>query len=287
MSLYSYQKKGSLQSRSLEELDTLYLTSQNEAVKDINIWSTAGDSYGFLQDIVNKTRWTNIVIPLMLVVLGFSFLLKHIYPTIKTKIEESNGLVAQGTISPVSDNYIDISKYISNPAGLDLISQEAFNQHVLQVDTVSQNYQGTFYISIPSLGMDRLPVKANVDSTSEEAYMSVLDSSLAHFKNTGLPISDVKNNIVVYGHSASPNYNSQPSDPMVAFSFLPNLKVGDDIFIEIEGQQYQFKMQRSKIVDPSDTSIITGTAGRRTLTLFTCYPIGNNSQRYVAIAREV
>src|SRR5690606_20263638 len=133
----------------------------------------------------------------------------------------------------------------------------------------------------------RLPVEANVDSSSEESYNLALQDSLAHFKGTGLPISDVQNNIVIYGHSASPNYNPRRTDPEVAFSYLPELKVGDDIIIEIEGKEYRFKMYRSKIVEPDDTSVITGTKGKRTLTLFTCYPIGANSQRYVALAREV
>jgi LPXTG-site transpeptidase (sortase) family protein len=97
----------------------------------------------------------------------------------------------------------------------------------------------------------------------------------------------VENNIVIYGHSASPNYGPKPTDPYVAFSFLPDIKVGDDIYIEMSGQEYHFKTYRNKIVEPNDTSIITGTKGNRTLTLFTCFPLGSNSQRFVSIAREV
>ena len=156
----------------------------------------------------------------------------------------------------------------------------------MENDLKSLSYKGNFFISIPSIGLNRLAVEANVDSTTEDSYNNALKDSLAHFKNTGLPISEIKNNIVIYGHSASPNYNPQRSDPEVAFSFLTEMKVGDKIIIEIEGEKHEFTMSRSKIVKPDDVSIITGTKGKRTLTLFTCYPAGNNTERYVIIARE-
>lgn len=74
---------------------------------------------------------------------------------------------------------------------------------------------------------------------------------------------------------------------MVAFSFLPDLKVGDEITIEIDGKTFTYQMFRSKIVEPNDLSIITGTAGKGTLTLFTCFPLGSDAKRYTAVARPV
>ncbi len=286
MSLYSYKKVDSTE-QNYYDFSKEFLVLDVHQKDKVNIWNATSSGYNTLQDIVNASKATNILIPMFFIILGSFFILKHVYPQIKYQIEKQNGLVSQGNISPISEGYIDLSKYISNPAGLAQVTEEAFNEHILIEDTVSKNYQGVFFITIPSLGIDRLPVQSNVDSTSEAAYNAVLDTRLAHFKGTGLPISDIANNIVIYGHSASPNYGPKPSDPMVAFSFLPNLKVGDDIILEIEGQTYKFKMQKSKIVEPEDTSIINGTRGKRTLTLFTCYPAGDNTQRYVAVAREV
>jgi len=246
-----------------------------------------GDGYGILQSLVNSSFLANLIIPAFFISLGLFFIFKYIYPEIKYQIEKQNGLVSQGTTTPISQDYVDRSLYISNPAGLNEVSEEAFKQDILQDDTVSKNYNGIFYITIPALGIDSLPVTANVDSTTESSYNSILPTSLAHFQNTGLPISDIKNNIVIYGHSASPNYRPKPSDVEVAFSFLSNLKVGDEIYIDMDGQRYTYRMYRSKIVEPTDLSVITGLKNQRTLTLFTCWPAGNNSSRYVAIARPV
>ncbi len=285
MSLYRYRKIENLEPREYSN-DEIVLDSDTNTGR-INAWNTVGGSYGFLQNLVNKSFLANLIIPAFFIVVGIFFIFQYIYPEIKYRLEKSNGLVAQGTTTLIAENYVDVSKFISNPAGLSKVTAQAFSQNILQSDEVSRNYKKLFYISIPSLGINRLPVQPNVDSTTESAYNAVLKNSLAHFENTGLPVSEVLNNIVIYGHSATSNYNPRPTDPEVAFSFLPNLKVGDEITIEMEGKEYKFRMYRSKIVEPTDFSVITGSSNQRTLTLFTCYPPGNNSNRYVAVARPI
>jgi LPXTG-site transpeptidase (sortase) family protein len=254
----------------------------------MNAWNTATDGYGILQSLVNSSRFAQIVIPGILILIGLGFIYKFIYPEIKTQLEERNGLVAQGTTALTANDFLDRSQYISNPAGLlGDVATEAFQQNILQIDTVSKSYNKTFYITIPALNIENLPVTPNVDSTTEDSYTSVLHNSLAHFQNTGLPISEINNNMVIYGHSASPNYNPRTNDPEVAFSFLPNLKVGDLIYIDIDGNRYTYRMYKSKIVEPSDFTIITGELNKRILTLFTCYPPGNSESRIVINARPI
>lgn len=281
MALYRYKK---IENEYQEKNQYLVIDDEDNS---LNIWKASAESYAGLQDVVNSSRVAQILVPMAFILVGTFFIYKYIYPEIKADIERNNGLVAQGSTSLVPDDFIDKSQYISNPSGLGKTAEEAFETNILQADEQSLSYTKTFYITIPALGIDRLPVKPNVDSTTEDSYNQVLHSSLAHFKNTGLPISDIQQNIVIYGHSASPNYNPSKSDPEVAFSFIPNLKVGDEIHIDMDGERYTFRMFKSKIVEPEDVSIITGNKNQRTLTLFTCYPIGNNSQRYVAVARPV
>lgn len=285
MAIYRYTKSNNVETREHNYMEII--PEEPKVLNEANLWNSMADGYETLQTMSSRSRLANFIIPGIFITLGVSLILQQIIPEIRYQIEQTNGSVSQGVSSPVSDQYIDLSQYISKPAGLDQLAQEAFEQNILQEDTVSKNYQGVFYISIPALNMKDLPIKANVDSTNEASYMPVLETSLAHFQNTGLPISDVKNNIVIYGHSASPSYNPQPENVEVAFSFLRNLKVGDDIYITIEGKTHHYKMSRSKVVEPTDLSIITGELGKRTLTLFTCDPPGNNAYRYVAIAREI
>jgi LPXTG-site transpeptidase (sortase) family protein len=287
MALYKYQK---------EKTDTKFKTYQDEfLIKDYprkpGIISTIiGIPKGIYKDLVDtmhKSSIANLVIPLTFIIVGTIFIFREFFPDIQAAIQKSNGYLSQGNVSPVSEQYLDITSYISKPQNFKELTLAALNEHALEEDNTSLNYRGVFYITIPSLKINRLPVEANVDSTTEEVYNQVLTTRLAHFRSTGLPISDVKNNMLIYGHSASPNYNPSPNDVQVAFSLLPELKVGDEITVEIEGEEFKYIMSSSKIVKPTDTSVITGTKGRKSLTLVTCFPLGSNESRYVAVARPV
>lgn len=280
MALQKYVKSKHINSSSQDELKI-------HKEKPVNIWSIGVEGYEQLQNVSRSSKLTNFLIPLIFIFSGFFLIWQYAHGEIVTVLQEINGNLTQGNSTIVDYDYIDLSNYISNPEGLDIVAREAFREDVLLEDPVSNEYNGVFYITIPALGINRLPVQANVDSTTETSYSSVLERSLAHFENTGLPISDVQNNIVIYGHSASAGYNPSPADPVVAFSFLRNLTVGDEIIIEIEGETHTFKMYKSKVVEPTDFSIINGETNRRQLTLFTCDPPGNNSHRLAVMARPV
>lgn len=287
MALYRYQKTKTPRKFSAPEDDFLIQDYHERHSFLGNLFSIPRGIYKDLTNVMQKSSTANLIIPVVFIGIGAVFIYKEFFPDIQAALQTSSGYLAQGNVSPVADQYLDITSYISKPQGFKELTIEALNEHTLEDDLTSFNYEGVFYITIPSIGIDKLPVEANVDSTTESVYNQVLLSKLAHFKSTGLPISDIKNNMLVYGHSASPNYNPNPNDPQVAFSFLPNLKVGDKITITMEGKDYNYVMASSKIVKPTDTSVITGAKGKQTLTLVTCFPLGSNENRYVAVARPV
>ena len=285
MNIYSYRKEKQRRIYYVNGkpvIDNIIVQQIGEPQSNQSVFS----SFQNTKKAYQSSRFAGIIIPLFLILAGVFFIYRQFLPEIKQFFEQNSGYLSQGNISPVSDSYVNYDIYLSNPAGLTELTKKALGENILTLDEESLHYSGNFYLSIPALGMERLAVEANVDSSSQDIYNAALKDSLAHFKSTGLPISDVQNNIVIYGHSASPNYNPKRTDPEVAFSYLADLRVGDQIIIEIEGKQYNFTMYKSKIVDATDTSIITGVKGKRTLTLFTCYPAGNSSQRFVALARE-
>lgn len=286
MSLNSYTKSDS---QPKESDDYVFLRDYKPESKKIGetIKDIPSGTYEVLKEASNSSKIANFLIPTLFIAVGAYFIYKEVYPDIQQAIQQNSGYLSQGNVSPVSDEYIDLSTYVSRPIDFPSLTKNALQEHLLQEDTVSLNFTETFYLSIPALNINRLPVQANVDSTSEASYLPVLETKLGHFKNTGLPISDVPNNMLVYGHSASPNFGPQRDDPYVAFSYLSELKIGDEIIIEIAGETFKYKMSSSKIVKPTDTSVITGTKGKHTLTLVTCFPAGSNENRYVAIARPV
>jgi LPXTG-site transpeptidase (sortase) family protein len=287
MKSYEYQSQKSSYQTPVIMLDEQEITPTNQHHnKKETLAEIISKKYDNLEYFIKNSRITAMILPVLLVGLGVTFISQDYLPELQQIIQQRTGYYSLGNSSPVEDEYLKIENYVAQSKNLPELTNSALNENILGDDKVSLEYTKPFFISIPSLGIDKLEVTPNVDSTKESVYLGVLEKTLAHFKSTGLPVSDIKNNIVIYGHSASMNYNPQPSDPVLAFSFLPNLKVGDKIIIEIDGEVHNFKMYKSKVVDPYDTSIINGTKNKRTLTLFTCFPLGSDAQRYVAIARE-
>lgn len=254
-----------------------------------NMWSLLAGLYRGLKAVVATSSAAGLVIPALFIIGGALVLYRQALPSITDQVKAASGYYDQGTASLVGNDYIaDRLKYISNP-GSDYFSNisKALNTNPNTIDAAVTGYSGTMYLTIPALGFDRLPVSANVESSVKEVYDQVLTTSLAHFKGTSLPINTSPGNTVLYGHSASGSYNPSPDDVLAAFTFLSDLKAGDAITLEMNGVTYNYRMTRSKIVKPEDISVLEAQGSKDLLTLITCYPPGNNSQRYVAVATKV
>ncbi|WP_025820376.1 class D sortase [Shewanella marina] len=91
-------------------------------------------------------------------------------------------------------------------------------------------------------------------------------------KNSNL---DGHNNLSLAGHRDS------------FFRKLGHLKIGDTIQVtDIDGNQYQFAVSQTWIVNPEHVEILKPT-GKQSITLITCYPfyfVGNAPERYIVRA---
>lgn len=247
---------------------------------------------GFKNELIKvmiESKVAGFIIPLVMILFGLNLIFKQVWPEIEQQIRLQTGAFDTGSLALVEGDYISREKYLSNPGSeyFKQITSDAQDKHILLEDPDSLAYRGRFTISIDSLGLYNLPVTGNVDSSDENTYKSVLNSGLAHFKGTGLPFSNVSNNIVIYGHSSSGDYYERTKDVAGAFSRLNKIKIGDIVKVKIDGKEYSYRVSKSKIVEPNATEIITGTTNKRTLTLFTCFPNGNSAQRFVAIASPI
>ncbi len=286
---FAYEKPMQFASNNTQEPQQYIPTSSfndDPYENKVTMWSLLSGMYEVAKRLVATSTLAGLLIPSILIMTGMGFIYLQFQPSIVEQVKEYAGYYDQGTTTLVADGYItDRLQYVSNPGAdyFQRVAAELQNQKIVP-DNFSLQYKGTMYLTIPSLGFDRLPISSNVDSSTKDIYDRVLSSSLAHFKGTSVPASEVDNNIVIYGHSAGGSYNPRPDDVLAAFSFLKDLKVGDLITIEMDGKEYKYRMSRSKIVEPTDTSVITGTPGKETLTLFTCHPPGNNANRLVITA---
>lgn len=254
------------------------------------MWNVFADGYVGLKKLLASSSAAGMLLPLLLIVGGLGFIYMQIQPSLKEEVRTALNLTNQGNVALVSSDYIDNRlQYVSNP-GFDYfrqLTEAAIQSGEFVVDQESLNFNGIFYLSIPKLGINRMGVQSNVDSTNSDIYNRVLDRNLAHFRGSSLPFVTNPGNIVVYGHSVGGSYTPRPNDVVSAFSFLPELKVGDEIIIEINGTQHKYVMRRSRVVTPDDTSILASTPGREALTLFTCYPPGSREKRLVISAVPV
>jgi LPXTG-site transpeptidase (sortase) family protein len=262
-----------------------------EPQEKITLWDMISGLIKDLNELMLASKIAGFIIPASLIVFGVVIIFNQIWPEVEQYIKYNTGYYDTSTVALVAGDYVDRAEYVSNPGSeyFKNLSQQAREetQDINVPDTISNNYSGRFTLSISSVGLDSIPVTANVNSGIESEYQRELKNGLAHFSGTGLPISDVQNNIVIYGHSASGDYYERTHDDMAAFSMLNKVKVGDIVEVSMDGQTYKYRISRSKIVEPNDVSILTGQPGQKTLTMFTCFPNGNRAKRFVAIAKPV
>jgi LPXTG-site transpeptidase (sortase) family protein len=271
-----------------EPYEPKYIKIEEKGSKPLTLWDVfAGMKNDFIH-LLQTSTMARILIPTLLIGAGGIILFRQLYPEVKQRARQVTGYYDPTRAELVKGDSVQQKEvYLSNP-GADYfkkLTNEAMGENILQTDAVSSKYHGRFNLSIPSLGLNNLPVQANVDSGVESVYRSVLNSGLAHFKGTSLPMSETSNNSVIYGHSAGGDYYSRTKDVAAAFTKLNDIKIGDEIIVNMDGKEYRYRVVKTKIVQPDDSSIINGTKGKKTLTLLTCFPAGNNSQRFVAVAR--
>ncbi len=88
-------------------------------------------------------------------------------------------------------------------------------------------------------------------------------------------------NTVITAH----RYMYRPPDPRTFF-LLDKLVPGDTFYIYWEGKRYDYRVRETKVVDPSEISILYNTPNNQ-VTLFSCTPLFTSKQRLVVIADEL
>src|SRR5262249_41500450 len=94
-----------------------------------------------------------------------------------------------------------------------------------------------------------------------------------HLVGTAMPGAD--GNCVIAGHRDT------------HFRVLKDIREGDDIVLQTDGGQFLYRVRRTEIVAPEDTSALRPTTAAA-LNLITCYPfyyVGAAPKRFVVEAR--
>ena len=67
------------------------------------------------------------------------------------------------------------------------------------------------------------------------------------------------------------------------FALLHEVKVGDIVEVYWEGKKYKYKIRESKVVKPTDVSVLNQPNDHSVITLMTCTPVGTNKNRLILV----
>jgi LPXTG-site transpeptidase (sortase) family protein len=136
-------------------------------------------------------------------------------------------------------------------------------------------------LQIPSIGVTA-PVVYDEPSYAEWKVQIALRRGVVHYGTAALP--GQAGNIVILGHSSEVAW--APGDYKFVFTMLNKTAIGDRIFLDYKGTRYIYRIKETKVIAPSDLSLIQPTK-KPQLTLITCTPVGTDKNRLVVIAEQV
>lgn len=137
----------------------------------------------------------------------------------------------------------------------------------------------------PKIIIPKLQVTAPIvfePSTNNDVILKALKNGVVHYAGTAVP--GQIGNIAIFGHSSRDWWDR--GDYNYIFVLLDKLVAGDRIQVNYQTRQYTYEVTGSKVVQPTDFSVLNPTA-EPTLTLITCTPAGTSLRRLVVTARQI
>lgn len=200
-----------------------------------------------------------------LVLMGFFLIANAFFPILLYQLK-SFRFSPPSLISPVESSFI--------PSEGELNDYK--NWFVNTPSFASSPSKITHYnLSIPKLKIEKAVVQIGGENLSE---------SLIQYPGTALP--GQYGNTVIFGHSVLPQFFN-PKNYKTIFSTLPQLKEGDEIFLDFDGIQYRYRVIQMVEVSPQDVSILEQRYDAEYLSLVTCVPPGTYLRRLVVRAKLV
>lgn len=135
-------------------------------------------------------------------------------------------------------------------------------------------------IKIPKINVDA-PVFYNSGITEDE-IVGNLNTGVVFYNNSSLPSEEGLG--IYFGHSS--NYWWRPGQYDTIFSLIPELELGDKIFINFQNQRYAHSVTNKQIISVRDWTELNNPQIKNGLALVTCWPLGTTWRRYVVWAEK-
>jgi sortase A len=218
--------------------------------------------------------WVDRLIPVLLMLTGAIVLAYPVVATFYNNHKQSEfarqyaAKVATADATAVNAEYAAATRYNTtlNPRLLKDPWDEAssalnadYRDYASQLDLL----EAMGRIRIPALHVD-LPI---LHGTSDDT----LAKGVGHLFGTSLPVGGPSTHAVLTGHSSLAN--------ATLFDHLPELRVGDQFYLEVLGRTMAYRVDTISVVLPNQLDDLAVTNGADQLTLVTCTPYAINSHR--------
>lgn len=225
-----------------------------------------------------KWRWVwdrFLLLVEVLAVAGLLFVFAQLLSTVSLMNEESREarIVPTATVTPIVNVMILPSGHTppdafqrSEPAPVPAHLRGLIAE-ITPLPVPTQGPEHARRIRIPAIGVDA-PVVEGDDWES-------LKKGAGHHVGSANP--GERGNCVISAHNDI--YGE-------IFRDLPELSIGDEILIETLTTTYRYVVEQTRIVEPTETSVMATTSSP-VLTLISCYPYRINTHRIVVIASLV
>lgn len=213
-------------------------------------------------------------ISILFLITGISAISYVLFPLISWQIYFQPAFATQDITSSIPHaNIVDLAKNSIDRTNF-YKAENWFPKFNPNSADYKDNYDTPFYnISIPKINI-------------KDAVVSTIDTDLTkHLVNyQGTSIPGKNGNSVIFGHSTLPQlFNAK--DYKTIFANAYKLKNGDNIYTMINNVIYSYKIFKTVVVDPTDTSAFVQDYNNSYLTLVTCTPPGTIWKRLIIKAR--
>lgn len=146
------------------------------------------------------------------------------------------------------------------------ITKYSFTAPPIEKQTKIHRLPHPTHISIQYTDMDF----SVVDTVIQHGVWQIADSGISHL---GISANPGENGtIIIYGHNT-----------LVRFGSLPFVSQGQEVTLTTaDNKKHTYIIQKTEVVDPTDTKILTGQKGE-VLLLYTCYGFAD-LQRFIVLA---
>jgi len=204
------------------------------------------------------------LVSVLLIVVGISFLLFAGVPIFSWGVNYDKKAPEDKLVKPVADSLVG-GEVLAEERDLTKASNWFVGAKVERGETDVKEYK----MSIPKLGIEDAKVIVGGDD---------LEKGLIHYGRTAIPGS--LGTAVVFGHSVLPQFFN-PKNYHAIFATLPEIEVGDEVYVEVDDVTYKYVVYDMETVEPTDLSVLEQHFDNYYLSIITCVPPGLDLKRLV------